>query len=144
MRGIVETTLAVAQRRLSWLCLALLICALCSDHSQAAFAATSTHTITSPTPSQSGLSLVLDAGLDATARIGYWIPVRVTVSNYSATSFSGTVLARIFSGFRRVATATDTVLSSKQFEEPVTVARGAQKRVTLYVPFDFVGPINYR
>lgn len=143
-RGIVKMALAIAQRWLSWLCLVLLICALCSDHSQTAFAATSTHMLTPPTPSQSGLSLELDAGLDATARSGYWIPVRVTVSNTSSAPFSGTVLARVFSGFRRVATATDTVLSSAQFEEAVTVARGTQKQVTLYVPFDVIGPVNYR
>src|SRR5947209_17651378 len=144
MRGIVEMTLAVARRWPSWLCLALLICVLYSDHSQGAFAATPTHTLTSSTPSQSGLSLALDAGLDETARIGYWIPVRVTVSNDSSTPFTGTVLARIFSGFRRVATVTDTVLSSEQFEEAVTVGPGTQKQVTLYMPFDVVGPINYR
>ena len=144
MRGIVEASLVIALRRLYWLCLAMLIFVLCSGHSQAAFAATSTDTLISPTPAQGGLSLVLDAGLDGSARIGYWVPVRVTVSNGSSAPFSGTVLARVFSGFRRVATATDTVLSSEQFEEFVTVARGMQKQVTLYVPFDVIGPINYR
>src|SRR5262249_43894269 len=84
------------------------------------------------------------AGLDATARIGYWMPVRVTVSNDSSAPFSGVVLARIFSGFRSIATVTDTVLSSEQFEEPVTVLRDTQKQVTLYVPFNVNGPINYR
>ncbi len=144
MRGIVEANLAVAQRRLCWLCLAILLFVLCSDLPQVALAATSVHTPITPKHVQSGLSLALDAGLDATARIGYWIPVRVTVSNDGSTPFTGTVLARVFSGFRRIATVTDTVLSSEQFEEAVTVESGTQKLVTLYMPFDVVGPINYR
>ncbi len=144
MRGIVEANLPVVQRRLCWLCLALLLFVLCSAFPQVALAATSVHTHLVPEHIQSGLSLALDAGLDETARIGYWIPVRVTVSNDSSTPFTGTVLARIFSGFRRVATVSDTVLSPEQFEEAVTVGPATQRQVTLYMPFDVVGPINYR
>jgi hypothetical protein len=95
-----------------------------------------------PVPSSSPpFTLQLHAGLGATTREGYWLPVQVTVRNNSGTNFTGTLSLRTFSGLFH---PTDPGIASEQrFEEPVAVARGSQKQVSLYVAFN-VGPFNPR
>jgi len=84
----------------------------------------------------STLTLQLDVGFNSFYRIGYWAPVRVTLGNRGA-DFSGTLAINTFSG--RARTGPGTVVSPWSFKEPVTLARGTQKQVTLTVPL-YMGP----
>jgi hypothetical protein len=77
------------------------------------------------------LTLQLDVGFNSFYRIGYWTPVRVTVSNQGA-DFSGTLAINTFSGLSPISGGSNT--SPWSFEEPVTVPQGTQKQFTLTMP----------
>ena len=77
-------------------------------------------------------TLQVDVGFQATYRSGYWTPVHVTLSNNGA-DFRGVLSVSTFSGPPR--SATIGILSPWSFQEPVTLPKGAQKQVTVNVPF---------
>ena len=108
-------------------CLALTVFLLLSP------AQASAHAANMPT---SGLTLRLDVGFNSFYRIGYWTPVRVTLGNTGA-DFSGTLAINTFSGLSR--TGPGTIISPWSFAEPVTMAQGTQKQITLTVPL-YMGP----
>jgi len=88
--------------------------------------------------SASELTLQLDVGFNSFYRIGYWTPVHVTLGNIVA-DFSGTLAINTFSGLSRIGPGTTT--SPWSFAEPVTVAQGTQKHITLTIPF-YTGPFS--
>ncbi|GAC1310263.1 MAG: hypothetical protein NVSMB27_47260 [Ktedonobacteraceae bacterium] len=71
-------------------------------------------------------------GFQATYRSGYWTPVHVTLSNTGA-DFSGVLSLSTFSGPPH--STTIGILSPWSFQQPVTLPKGAQKQVTVNVPF---------
>lgn len=91
--------------------------------------------------STENITMTAAVGLDTTARIGYWVPVQVTMVNNGA-DFSGKLSLRTFSGTPRAAAA-GVIVSSQRFEQMVTVPRGTQQVVTIAVPFN-VGSFNPR
>jgi hypothetical protein len=77
------------------------------------------------------LTLKLDVGFNSFYRIGFWTPVRVTLNNIGP-DFSGTLAISTFSGQSR--SGPGTTLSPWSIAEPVSLARGTHKQVTLTVP----------
>jgi hypothetical protein len=112
------------QRGLRWikLCLILILFFIVLVFSPSALA--STHS--SSTAANSGPSIHVSAGFDARYRDGNWIPVQVTLSN-NGPDFTGTVAINIPAPYYSGQPATI-------YQVPVTLATGAQKQVTLYVP----------
>src|SRR5579859_3234102 len=86
----------------------------------------------------SDLTLQLDVGFNSLYRIGSWTPVRVTLGNTGA-DFSGTLAINTFSGLSRTDPGTTT--SPWSVAEPVTLAQGTQKQITLIVPL-YMGPFS--
>ncbi len=84
----------------------------------------------------SDLTLQLDVGFNSSYRMGSWTPVRVTLGNTGA-DFSGMLAINTFSGVSR--TDPGTTSSPWSVAEPVTLARGTQKQITLTVPL-YMGP----
>lgn len=112
------------------LCAVLFLCLAC----------TATTAQASSFPSPAGqLSLQVNVGLNAQARIGYWFPVWVTVKNDGRQDFSGNVSLRIYNGLYRP--SEDDIVSQQRFEQAVSVPHGQQKQVMLHVPFN-VGSFN--
>jgi CheY-like chemotaxis protein len=77
------------------------------------------------------LTLQLDVGFNSFYRIGYWTPIRVTLSNEGA-DFRGTLAINTFSGLSLINGGSNT--SPWSFEEPVTLPQGTQKKLTLTMP----------
>ncbi len=77
------------------------------------------------------LTLQLDVGFNSFYRIGYWTPVRVTLSNQGA-DFRGTLAINTSSGLSPINGGSNT--SPWSFEEPVTLPQGTQKQLTLTMP----------
>ena len=77
------------------------------------------------------LTLKLDVGFNSFYRIGYWTPVRVILNNIGS-GFSGTLAISTFSGQSR--TGPGTTPSPWSIAEPVTLAQGPHKQLTLTVP----------
>jgi hypothetical protein len=96
-------------------------------------AQTSAHVADKPV---SNLTLQLDVGFNSFYRIGYWTPVRVTLGNTGA-DFSGTLAINTFSGLSRAGPG--TTISPWSFAEPMTLAQGTQKLITLIAPL-YMGP----
>ena len=95
----------------------------------------SASTAITPTTVTNGPTLQVDFGFDATFRTGYWTPVHIGMSNGSA-DFAGTLSVSIFSGPPH--STTIGILSSWSFQQPVALAKGAQKQFTINVPY-FLG-----
>jgi hypothetical protein len=93
------------------------------------------HAVSRAAP-ESGLSLALDMGFDGYYRVGYWTPVRVTMTN-SGASFSGTLALQTFSA-RSATNQGAPILSPWSFTQPVTLPHDARKTMTLTVPL-YVG-----
>lgn len=72
------------------------------------------------------------AGFDARYRDGNWIPVQVSLSNTGA-DFAGSVAVDMPSPYGGI--GNDNIAAT--YQAPVSLATGAQKQVTLYVPFYF-------
>jgi hypothetical protein len=84
-------------------------------------------------PASSDMTLQLNTNFETT-RVGYWVPVHVTVGNNGNTSFQGTIVVRTFSGSFRL---TDPGMASDQrFEAPVTLAGQTERQITFSIPFD--------
>jgi len=77
------------------------------------------------------LTMQLDVGFNSYYRIGYWTPIRVTLSNQGA-DFRGTLAINTFSGLSPINGGSNT--SPWSFEEPVTLPQGTQKQLTLTMP----------
>src|SRR5437660_7710862 len=84
---------------------------------------------------QEGLSLQVDVGLGSLTRLGYWLPVYVTVSNDGG-DFRGSVSAQAFSGTPGGISRGSSLVSAQRFAAPLTVPRRKQAKVTLQVHFD--------
>ena len=84
----------------------------------------------------SHLTLQLGVGFNSFYRIGYWTPVRVMLGNTGA-DFSGTLAITTFSSLSR--TGPGAITSPWSFAEPLTLAHGIQKQLTLFVPL-YMGP----
>ncbi|GCE24728.1 hypothetical protein KDA_02120 [Dictyobacter alpinus] len=86
-----------------------------------------------PQTAASGINptITIEAGFENTYRSGYWTPVRVTIDN-NGPAFDGKISVRTFSGSIRQQHI-DTI-SPWSFEQPVTLAQGAEKRLTVYAP----------
>src|SRR5579885_3300949 len=109
----------------------LLLTALLLFFPARAFAASQSTYVKGVTGSEP--TLQLQVNLDGTTKVGYWIPVQVQVSSEGA-SFRGTLSVQVYSsppGFG----ARITDVSSWSFEEPVTLAQGAQQQIRLSVPY---------
>src|SRR5579859_7790615 len=78
------------------------------------------------------LALQVDVGFQATFREGDWTPVQVTIQNNGA-NFTGTLAVSTISGPRFTTTVGE--VSTWSSERPITLPRGLQKQVTLYIPF---------
>jgi hypothetical protein len=122
--------LSMAGRIVGSICIAVILALVC---------ATSTTQASSVASTANQLSLQVNVGLGSQARIGYWLPVWVTVKNAGRQDFSGTVSLRIYSGLYRP--GTDDIVSQQRFEQTVTVPHGQQKQVMLHTPFN-VGSFN--
>jgi hypothetical protein len=110
-------------------CLALAFSALFSPLQALAHDATKVGTNTI------SLTLQVDVGFDATFRAGYWTPVHIGMSN-GGVDFAGTLTVSTYSGPPR--STTIGILSPWSYQQPVTLAKGAQKQFTIYVPY-FLG-----
>ena len=76
-------------------------------------------------------TLRVNAGFDSRYRQGNWIPIQVSLRN-SGADFNGTVSVNIPAPYAGSTNATP--LST--YQTAVSLASGAQKQVTLYVPFN--------
>src|SRR5690348_8397515 len=79
-----------------------------------------------------GPSFHVNAGFDARYRDGNWIPVQVTLSN-SGTDFAGTISVDVPPPYLGGASGNPQAI----YQAPISLANGAQKQVTLYVPLYF-------
>src|SRR5258708_30657205 len=91
----------------------------------------SAHTKTS---SSGALTIQIDAGIDSSAKVGYWIPVQITVSN-NGTDFNGKLSLRTFSGLPR-SILSGSFLSQQRFEEPVSIHPDTQQHLSMHIPFN--------
>jgi hypothetical protein len=121
--------LSALSKVMSSICIALALC-LCNGASSAQASSVS--------PTDTQVSLQISIGLNAQARMGYWLPVWVTVTNASQKDVSGTVSLKIYSGLYR---PTNDITSRQLFEQPVAIPHGQSRQVTLHIPFN-VGAFN--
>ena len=93
---------------------------------------------------QENVSVDVQVGLGATGRVGYWLPVAVTLDN-NGSSFSGKLSLRTFSALPAIGPSRTVVISDSQdhFDRPLTLAHGKQLHLSLALPFD-VGQVNPR
>src|SRR6266516_434393 len=77
--------------------------------------------------------LQVNAGFNARYRDGNWVPVQISVSNNGA-DLSGMLSIAAPSPFGGPGNPTST------YKESITLANGAQKQVTMYVPLNFGAP----
>jgi hypothetical protein len=122
--------LSVLSKVVSSICIALALC-LCNGASSARASSVS--------PSDNQISLQINVGLSAQARMGYWLPVWVTVTNPGQKDVHGTVSLKIYSGLYRPTTS--DIASRQRFEQPIAVPHGQSRQVVLHIPFN-VGAFN--
>jgi len=83
----------------------------------------------------SGPVFQVTAGFNARYRDGNWVPIQISLSNNGA-DFSGMLSINAPSPFAGSGNATST----STYKQPITLANGAQKQVTMYVPLNFGAP----
>lgn len=93
--------------------------------------ATSTGTHTSVKTKTLYPTINIDAGFDDVYRVGYWTPVRVTVTN-PGEMFTGKLAVQSYSSSYQ-ASNVDTV-SPWQFMQAITLDKGQQRQFTIYAP----------
>ena len=76
-------------------------------------------------------TLQINAGFGTYFRIGAWVPLYITLHN-NGSDFNGTLKTSNPEGF--VWQDTYSTVPSSIYQQPVTVPRGTQKQVTLYLP----------
>src|SRR5260370_28787159 len=74
-------------------------------------------------------TLQMVVGFDDDSRLDYWTPARITLSN-AGPDFRGVLAATTYAS-RLVATST----LPWSYKQPVVLPHGAQKQITIYVPF---------
>jgi hypothetical protein len=94
------------------------------------------HTTQPPaTTAKGGPRMQVNAGFETRYRDGNWVPVQVALHN-DGPDFSGTLSINastdngLYSGSRNVSTPS-------HYQVPITLANGAQKQITIYVPIYF-------
>ena len=81
--------------------------------------------------SSSSLTLQINAGFGTYFRIGAWVPLYITLHN-NGSDFNGMLTASNPEGL--IWQDTYSMVPSSKYQQPVTVERGTQKHVTLYLP----------
>ncbi|GHO94980.1 hypothetical protein KSF_050280 [Reticulibacter mediterranei] len=122
--------LSALSKVVSSICIALALC-LCNGASSA--------WASSVSPSDNQISLRINVGLSAQARMGYWLPVWVTVNNPGRQDVNGIISLKIYSGLYRP-TAND-IASRQRFEQSISIPHGQSRQVVLHIPFN-VGAFN--
>jgi hypothetical protein len=79
-----------------------------------------------------GPTIQVEVGFDQDYREGYWEPVYVTLNN-TGPNFQGKLTANVFTG--QVRTASINFSSPWSFQRSVTLPKGSQQHLTLYMPF---------
>lgn len=100
------------------------------------------HPITAPDDGIEFQQLDVGPGfqMNPSGRRGFWLPAFATVSNDGRSSFSGSLVVRIYNGFPHSANQ-GFIPSPQSFSTPVTLAPGTQKRFSVDVPFN-TGPFT--
>src|SRR3989440_3164409 len=96
-------------------------------------ASASAHTVQASAAIRSGPAFQVNAGLNARYRDGNWVPVQISLSN-NGPDFSGMLSIAAPSPFGGPGNLTST------YRKTITLANGAQKQVTMYVPLNFGAP----
>src|SRR5712691_10201373 len=96
-------------------------------------ASASAHTVQASAATRSGPAFQVNAGFNARYRDGNWVPVQILLSN-NGPDFSGMLSIAAPSPFGRPGNPTST------YKKTITLANGAQKQVTMYVPLNFGAP----
>ena len=96
-------------------------------------ASASAHTVQASAGTRSGPALQVNAGFNARYRDGNWVPVQISLSN-NGPDFSGMLSIAAPSPFGGPGNPTST------YKKTITLANGAQKQVTMYVPLNFGAP----
>lgn len=112
--------------RVAGLCLAIFLSLSCFSASAVASTAAQPH---------DNLTLQIDVGLGSSTRLGYWLPVYVTVGNNGSGDFRGSVSARAYSGTPG-GISQGSIISAQRFAAPVSVPRRGKTKTTLQVHFD--------
>src|SRR5437868_14060845 len=96
-------------------------------------ASASAHTVQASAAIRSGPAFQVNAGFNARYRDGNWVPVQISLSN-NGPDFSGMLSIAAPSPFGGPGNLTST------YRKTITLANGAQKQVTMYVPLNFGAP----
>jgi hypothetical protein len=76
-----------------------------------------------PAQTASSVTLIIEAGFNAYAKTSTWMPMRISLKN-TGEAFEGTL----------VLVSEKTTEVFERFEQPVALAKGAKRDVTMYVP----------
>ncbi|MDQ2717801.1 MAG: hypothetical protein M3Z08_23145 [Chloroflexota bacterium] len=82
-----------------------------------------------------GPGLRVDAGFSTRYKNGNWVPIRIALSN-DGPDFSGTVSINTTDGFPQFG-ARGSSSPPSSYQQSITLASGAQKQITAYVPVYF-------
>lgn len=114
------------------LSLALLLCLILFSSPLYASAHTTRHTANTHAD---GPTLSVSAAFNGRFRDNNWIPVYISLSN-NGTDFTGSVAVDIPTPYANVGNSDPISI----YKTPVTLATGAQKQITMYVPLYFGAP----
>ena len=90
----------------------------------------SAHTLDTTKTSAGQPTLQMVVGFDGNSRLDYWTPAWITLSN-AGPDFRGVLAATTYANARVVAAST----LPWSYKQPVVLPHGAQKQITIYVPF---------
>lgn len=96
-------------------------------------ASVSAHTVQAGTAMVSGPVFQVNAGFNSRYRDGSWVPIQISLSN-TGPDFSGVLSIAAPSPFGNPGNSIST------YKKSITLANGAQKQVTMYVPLNFGAP----
>ena len=91
------------------------------------------HTGQASAGTRGGPALQVNAGFNSRYRDGNWVPVQISLSNNGA-DFSGMLSIAAPSPYSAPGNPIST------YKKPISLANGAQKQVTMYVPLNFGAP----
>lgn len=114
-------------RLLFCLCLALMLASLLFPARASAWTSSPAETTAGPP------TLQMAVGFDDDARLDYWLPAWITLSN-DGPDFSGTLSATTYASALPSGAIVAGILPWS-YKEPVTLPHGTQKQVNIYVPF---------
>ncbi len=78
-------------------------------------------------------TLQVVAGFDDYSRLGYWIPVQITLSN-DGPDFKGVISATTYTSPLRSGSFVSSILPWS-YQEPITLPHNTQQQINMYVPF---------